>query len=207
MSTAALHIHDRVVVEREHLPQVLAYLNSKGYQVVGPTVREQAIVYETLTSLDDLPTGYTDEQDGGSYRLKRRHDRALFGYAVGPQSWKKFLHPPSVRLWQADRTEQGFRRASEQPETPKLAFFGVRSCELHAIAILDRVFMHGEYTDPIYRARREHLCIIAVNRRCRSARTGAHTWSTAGTLDHLCRRGKSLYNWHGPFSRGWACRL
>lgn len=163
MSTAALHIHDRVVVEREHLPQVLAYLNSNGYQVIGPTVREQAIVYDTLTSLDDLPIGYTDEQDGGSYRLKRRHDRALFGYAVGPQSWKKYLYPPSVRLWQADRTEQGFRIVNEQPETPKLAFFGVRSCELHAIAIQDRVFMRGEYTDPIYQARRENLCIIAVN--------------------------------------------
>ncbi|HEU0001650.1 MAG TPA: 4Fe-4S dicluster domain-containing protein [Ktedonobacteraceae bacterium] len=163
MSTTALHIHDRVVVEREHLPQVLAYLHSNGYQVIGPTVREQAIVYDTLTSLDDLPIGYTDEQDGGSYHLKRRHDQALFGYAVGPQSWKKYLYPPSVRLWQADRTEQGFRIVNEQPETPKLAFFGVRSCELHAIAIQDRVFMHGEYTDPIYRARRENLCIIVVN--------------------------------------------
>jgi formate hydrogenlyase subunit 6/NADH:ubiquinone oxidoreductase subunit I len=163
MSTAALHIHDRVVVEREHLPQVLAYLSSNGYQVVGPTVREQAIVYDTLTSLDDLPIGYTDEQDGGSYRLKRRHDEALFGYAVGPQSWKKFLHPPSVRLWQASRTEHGFQLASQQPETSKFAFIGVRSCELHAIAIQDRVFMHGEHTDPIYRARREQLCIIAVN--------------------------------------------
>ncbi len=163
MSTAALHVRDRVVVERECLPQVLAYLSSNGYQVIGPTVREQAIVYDTLTSLDDLPIGYTDEQDGGSYRLKRRHDQALFGYAVGPQSWKKFLHPPSVRLWQASRAEHGFQLTTEQPETPKFAFIGMRSCELHAIAIQDRVFMHGDLTDPIYRARREQLCIIAVN--------------------------------------------
>jgi sulfhydrogenase subunit beta (sulfur reductase) len=163
MSTAALQVHDRVVVEREHLPQVLTYLSSNGYRVIGPTVREQAIVYDTLTSLDDLPIGYTDEQDGGSYRLKRRHDRALFGYAVGPHSWKKFLHPPSVRLWQASRTEHGFRIAEEQPENPKYAFIGVRSCELHAIAVQDRVFMRGEHTDPIYQSRREQLCIIAVN--------------------------------------------
>src|SRR5579863_853951 len=163
MSTAALHVHDCVVVEREHLHQVLAYLRSNGYQVIGPTVREQAIVYDTLTSLDDLPIGYTDEQDGGSYRLKRRHDRALFGYAVGPQSWKKFLHPPSVRLWQASRTEHGFQIAPEQPEPFKYAFIGVRSCELHAIAVQDRVFTHGGHTDPTYRARRENLCIIAVN--------------------------------------------
>jgi formate hydrogenlyase subunit 6/NADH:ubiquinone oxidoreductase subunit I len=163
MTTAALQVGDRVVVEREHLPQVLAYLRSNGYQVIGPTVREQAIVYDTLTSLDDLPIGYTDEQDGGSYRLKRRQDRALFGYAVGPQAWKKFLHPPTVRLWQASRAEDGFLISGEQPETPKYAFIGVRSCELHAIAIQDRVFLHPVYTDPIYRARRENLCIIAVN--------------------------------------------
>jgi Pyruvate/2-oxoacid:ferredoxin oxidoreductase delta subunit len=163
MSTAPLHVRDRVIVEREHLPRLLAYLNSNGYQVIGPTVREQAIIYDTLTSLDDLPIGYTDEQDGGSYRLKRRQDQALFGYAVGPQSWKKVLYPPSVRLWQASRTEYGFQLAAEQPETSKFAFIGVRSCELHAIAIQDRVFMRGEHTDPAYQTRREQLCIIAVN--------------------------------------------
>jgi formate hydrogenlyase subunit 6/NADH:ubiquinone oxidoreductase subunit I len=161
MSTLALHLHDRVVVERDHLSEVMAYLSSKGYQVIGPTVREQAIIYDTLSSLDDLPVGYTDEQDGGSYRLKPRRDRALFGYAVGPQSWKKFLHPPSVRLWQAYRTDTGFRIAEDQQETPKFAFIGVRSCELHAIAIQDRVFL--QHNDPIYRERRAHLCIIAVN--------------------------------------------
>src|SRR5579872_7633811 len=143
MSMAPLRLHDRVIVEREHLSQVLAFLNSNGYQVIGPTVRDQAIVYDTLTSLDDLPVGYTDEQDGGSYRLKRRHDQALFGYAVGPQSWKKYLHPPSVRLWQANRTEEGFQFVAERPEAARFAFIGVRSCELHAIAIQDRVFMHG----------------------------------------------------------------
>ncbi len=163
MATTPLRLHDRVVVEREHLSQVLSYLRSSGYQVIGPTVREQAIVYDTLTSLDDLPIGYTDEQDGGSYRLKRRRDEALFGYAVGPQSWKKFLYPPSVRLWQASHSNKGFRIAKEQPETPKFAFIGVRSCELHAIAIQDRVFVHGQHSDPVYQARRENLCIIAVN--------------------------------------------
>ena len=163
MSTVPLHLHDHVVIEREHFSQVLAYLNDNGYQVIGPTVREHAIVYDTLTSLDDLPVGYTDEQDGGSYRLKRRHDEALFGYAVGPQSWKKMLFPPSLRLWQASRSDSGFHIVEEQSETPKFAFIGVRSCELHAIAIQDRVFMHGKHTDPTYRARREHLCIIAVN--------------------------------------------
>ena len=61
---------------------------------IGPTVRDDAIVYDEIEAIDDLPRGWTDEQDGGHYRLKRRDDDALFGYAVGPHSWKRFLHPP-----------------------------------------------------------------------------------------------------------------
>ena len=101
-----------------------------------------------LTSVDDLPVGYTDEQDGGSYRLKRRRDAALFGYNVGPHSWKKFLHPPIIRLWQAERTDSSFQIISERQQPEKLALLGVRSCELHAIAIQDRVFMHCSLPGP-----------------------------------------------------------
>jgi formate hydrogenlyase subunit 6/NADH:ubiquinone oxidoreductase subunit I len=39
----------------------------------------------------------------------------------------------------------------------------VRSCELHAIAVQDKVFLHGPYVDPIYKARRENLFIVAIN--------------------------------------------
>ena len=70
-------------------------------------MRDQAIVYDDIVSLADLPAGWTDEQDGGRYRLARRDDDALFGYAVGPHSWKKFLHPPVLRLWHAERNADG----------------------------------------------------------------------------------------------------
>ncbi len=39
----------------------------------------------------------------------------------------------------------------------------MRACELHAIAIQDRVFLDGAHVDPHYRARREGTFIIAVN--------------------------------------------
>jgi sulfhydrogenase subunit beta (sulfur reductase) len=163
MNTSLLQLHDQVVVDREHIQELFETLTRKGYQVVGPTVRDHAIVYDTLTSLVDLPIGYTDEQDGGTYRLKKRSDEAMFGYAVGPQSWKKFLFPPVMRLWQARREENGFEVIPESQEVPKFAFIGVRSCELHAISIQDKVFMRTEYTDPTYQSRRNNLCIVAVN--------------------------------------------
>ncbi len=154
---------DQAVLQFEHFQQLLVILSKRGYQVVGPTVRDGAIVYDTLTSVADLPVGYTDEQDGGTYRLKKRADNALFGYAVGPHSWKKFLHPPVLRLWRATREEHGFQVIPENQEAPKLAFIGVRSCELHAMAIQDAVFMRPGYTDPTYQLRRNNLCIVAIN--------------------------------------------
>src|SRR5215212_7919573 len=152
-----------VVVERADFGQLFTALQARGYQVLGPTVRTGAIVYAELDSDADLPAGWTDEQDGGHYRLKRRDDAALFGYAVGPQSWKQFLHPPLQRLWQADQGPAGFALTPEPLEEPKWAFLGVRACELHAIGIQDRVFLQGPYVDPHYAARRSNVFIIAVN--------------------------------------------
>ena len=94
----------------------------RGYTVVGPTVRDQAIVYDEIGSSADLPIGWTDEQDGGHYRLRRREDEALFGYNVGPHSWKRYQLPPEVRLWRARRDEHGeLTELAEAPrETPAL---------------------------------------------------------------------------------------
>jgi sulfhydrogenase subunit beta (sulfur reductase) len=163
MAPEPLAIGAQVTVERSGLNHLLDALKKRGYRVVGPTMGDGAIVYDEISSLDDLPAGWTDEQEGGNYRLKKRSDGALFGYAVGPHSWKKFLHPPVLRLWQADRTGAGFRVAEQSDEPPRFAFLGVRSCELQAIAVQDRVFLGGPHIDPVYQARRQQAFLIALN--------------------------------------------
>jgi sulfhydrogenase subunit beta (sulfur reductase) len=154
---------DRLTITRDGLQTLLVALRRQGYRLLGPRLRDGAIVYDEIGGIADLPAGWGDEQDGGYYRLKRRSDEALFGYAVGPQSWKRFLHPPTLRLWRAERDGEGLRVVPEAEPDSKLAFVGVRSCELHAIAIQDRVFLGGPYVDPDYRARRERAFVIAVN--------------------------------------------
>jgi ferredoxin len=151
-------------IDRGALDALFAALSKRGFELIGPTVRDGAIVYDGIATSDDLPVGWTDEQDGGTYRLRRRDDDALFGYAVGPQSWKRFLHPPELKLWRARRDADGELEITEESDDPPAyAFIGVRSCELHAIAIQDRVLMEGAYPDPFYRARREGAFIVAVN--------------------------------------------
>src|SRR6516164_10464187 len=121
----------QLVMARSHLDQLLEAITRRGFRLIGPTVRDGAIVYDEIASSADLPAGWTDDQDGGTYRLRARGDRALFGYAVGPHSWKKFLFPPATRLWQARRTDDGgFRISEDREDPPKFAFIGVRSCEL-----------------------------------------------------------------------------
>jgi sulfhydrogenase subunit beta (sulfur reductase) len=153
-----------VLIDPEAVSDLIAVLRARGYRVLGPTVRDRAIVYEELDTGEDLPIGWTDRQDGGTYRLERREDEARFGYAVGPHSWKQFLFPPRIRLWRARRTGDAAPEVEEEPvdETP-LALLGVRSCELHAIAIQDRVFIGGSYVERDYAARRENVFVVAVN--------------------------------------------
>lgn len=145
------------------LQALIEALLRRGYRVLGPTIRDQAIIYDDLAAITDLPQGWTDEQDGGRYRLRRRDDDALFGYAVGPHSWKQFLHPPLQRLWRSERDSAGLRIVPEAPPAERFAFIGVRACELHAIAIQDRVLTGGPQVDPHYRARREGAFLVAVN--------------------------------------------
>jgi formate hydrogenlyase subunit 6/NADH:ubiquinone oxidoreductase subunit I len=56
-----------------------------------------------------------------------------------------------------------FEMVPENHPPTKYAFLGVRSCELHAIAIQDTVFLTPGRTDPTYQSRRSDLCMIAIN--------------------------------------------
>jgi ferredoxin len=152
------------LIERSELQALLEALRRRGFTPFGPTVRQGAIVHDELESAADLPGGWTDVQEGGTYRLERRDDEALFGHNVGPESWKRELFPPTLELWRARRTDGGELEVTEHaPERPRLALIGVRSCDLHAIAVQDRVFVEGQWADPDYAARREGAFIVAVN--------------------------------------------
>lgn len=134
-----------------------------GYRVVGPTIAEAAITYDEVRAVDDLPRGWTDEQSGGHYRLKRRDDDAWFGFVVGPHSWKRYLFPPRITVASAERTADDWQLSDAVEDEPPYAFLGVRACELAAIAVQDRTFINDRYADPIYRRRRERALLIAIN--------------------------------------------
>ncbi|MEE8332017.1 MAG: 4Fe-4S dicluster domain-containing protein [Acidimicrobiia bacterium] len=152
-----------VVVDRSDIGVLFDALTADGYAVIGPTHRDDAIVLGEVTSPDDLPAGWTDSQDGGSYRLERRSDEALFGYSVGPHSPKRYLFPPRTALFDLDRSNGSLTFTQREVSTTKYAFIGLRACELAAIAIQDRVFTGSGVVDRTYAGTREDMLVVAVN--------------------------------------------
>jgi ferredoxin len=163
---------EKAVIDCDGLASLIAALRQASYQVIGPKAADGAITYEPVDELRQLASGWIDEQQGGSYRLIRS-GKALFGHTVGPHTWKRYLFPPSHRLWHSQRGEAGFTIVPEpEPDIP-YAFLGVRACELKAIAIQDKVFGYNgnakpgangiAYTDSGYAARRKAAFLIAVN--------------------------------------------
>ena len=152
-----------LVIDKPDLARLIGRLWERGYTVVGPTVAQGAIIFDEVRRLEQLPIGWTDEQEAGTYRLKRRDDEAYFGYAVGPHSWKKYLFPSRLTLFTIENTANSFTVHPGSEPVKTYAFLGVRSCDLHAIEIQDRVFLEGPFVDPHYQARRQPAFIIAVN--------------------------------------------
>jgi ferredoxin len=156
------HAQTPRTLERGDLDRLIEALQRRGHTVMGPVVRDGAIVLGTIANASDLPMGVGDEQDAARYRLTQAGGPELFGFNLGPSSWKRFLHPPLVRLWRARRLASGLEFTEGAEPAPRHAFLGVRACELQAIAIQDRVFLAGPTADPVYRARRETAFLVVV---------------------------------------------
>ncbi len=145
------------------LKGLVASLSAGGYRVLGPLEKEGAIVYGEIESPEGLPRGIRDEQSSGKYRIRAQPgDTRFFGYVPGPHSWKRFLFPSSLKLFTSVRNGRGFRIEYSATRQDKLAFIGVRPCEIAALELQDKVFTDGPYADTHYRALRAGTFIVAV---------------------------------------------
>ena len=150
-------MREPVVLDRDGLDDLISVLRAEGYRVIGPTVRDTAIVLDSLESGDNLPVGWGVETGPGRYRLTKRSDSAVFGHSAGPQSWKQYLHPAHQQLW-SEAQDGTFCAPATQPV--KYAFLGVRACDLAAIGILETVLSAGGRSSA---GLVENLFVIAAN--------------------------------------------
>ncbi len=142
--------------------ELVRALQRRGFSVIAPAIEDDIVVLREYGPADTLPRGYSDTQDGGSYRLTRTGDDRLFAYAAAPQGFKRVLWPPRQTLYESRRTADRLEILPVTEEPKKLALFAARACEIDAIAILDGVFDNGDFADPGYWARRRDAFVVLV---------------------------------------------
>ena len=182
MSPSKLPVGSFTRIEKQQLQAVIDRLQQIGYRTIGPQLADEAVVYDDLDTVDQLPIGWLDEQDGGTYRL-RQEGGAWFDYVVGPHSLKSFLFPPRDTLLSLERTDEGWEISPPDPPARPVAAIGLRGCDLHALRIQDRVFLGDQYVDPAYQSRRELLFVAAVNCRRAAATCFCHCMGTGPVVD------------------------
>jgi len=157
------NVSPQAILERDDFQALIDSLSSHGYKIIGPTIRGDAIVYDDISGLDDLPIGWIDRQENGRYRLARHKKKMLFAHVVPQHSWKRFLYPVQETIWSAERSGKKLNVHPREEDGVRQAFIGVRSCDLHAIQIQDKILLEGAYTSSTYARRREQSFIVAVN--------------------------------------------
>lgn len=101
---------------KQELGRLIGNLWNGGYTVIGPQVRDEAIVYDEIRQLGDLPRGVHDVQQPGKYRIVDAGHDNYFEFNVGPHSWKQFLFPPQLPVASGSREDSGWTFKTTQPD-------------------------------------------------------------------------------------------
>ena len=146
----------------DDLDRLLEALRADGRTIIGPVVRDEAIILDEITSADDLPAGRGAETAPGRYRLTRREDARRFDHAVGPMSPKRWTFPPRAPIRVGKRTASGVRFArfgssSCPPRAPRRAGLRARRPRHPGSRPARRPAIDGDY-----RARRAATFVVAV---------------------------------------------
>jgi len=171
---------------REALQTLFDTLASNGYDCIGPRIRDSAIVFDAIADASDLPVGIQAHQSPGEYRLEDLGHGRCFAWANGPQALKPLLFQPQETLWRCTRNEDGRLQFNEvAPASARRAVIGVRACDLAALTLHDKHFLHQQ-ADPGYRIRRTDLLLVAVDcghpaETCFCASTGDGPTVAGGT--------------------------
>ena len=160
------------------LEQLITVLRDDGYQTVAPVEQDGAVLWSSISSVTDLPTGRREEQLPGCYRIADS-DSAYFGINHGFQSLKSLTFKARQLLVRFTKDENGIHFETSAPQAEKIAVIGARACDVAALQIQQKVFESGEFADPYFRENRENMLLVAVNCKfaqatcfCASTQTG-----------------------------------
>lgn len=128
--------------------------------LIGPAIDGGVLILKEI-DFHHLPSGFRDSQSPGHYRLLNEKDENIFSFSNGPDSFKRFLHPPFKEVFGFSKTKKGLQITEPLEKNIPIAFFGMRSCDIEALRILDKVF--SGLDGNTYHVIRKNSFIIGLN--------------------------------------------
>lgn len=124
------------IITKQEFPKFVASL-MPDYRVVGPVTYQNGYAFADIESPEDLQLEYTT--------------------TILPP--KKYLLPTRDVLLNYNKKDG--TQIEPPPEPVPTVIFGVHTCDVHAIQLLDKVFSTG-HVDPNYIARRENTLVVSI---------------------------------------------
>lgn len=149
-------------IKKEHLKLIFDILKT-SYRIIGPKVEDNVIVLTEITNFHDIPAGYREQQGRGTYRLGSGKDHQTFSFSVGPDSFKRFMSPSIRKNFAFKKSKSRISINPPEYREKPTAFIGMRSCDIEALRLLDKVFLEGHVKDAGYDSLRRNSLIIGVN--------------------------------------------
>jgi formate hydrogenlyase subunit 6/NADH:ubiquinone oxidoreductase subunit I len=129
------------VINKDFIIPLLRKLQ-KEYEIIAPVkLKGEDVVFNVITSVDEICLEYKNT-------------------LIPP---KRFLFPQSEVIFKYKRLSNGdYQIQPAKFIENKRIIFGIRSCDVKGILILDKVFISGEYKDLYYQTRRENTTLISI---------------------------------------------
>lgn len=125
------------ILEKDRVPDLVQGLAAE-YEIIGPVAKEDQFVFAPISDPSELRLNYTTT-------------------LLPPKRW--FL-PSEERLMQFDLRDESV--STEGVLAPPRVLFGVHSCDVHSLQLLDKVFL-SDVIDPFYAARREATVVVGIS--------------------------------------------
>jgi len=109
------------------------------FEVVAPVTRYGEVLFESLSDANEVTLDY--------------------GNTLMPP--KEFFLPPTETLFSFTSSKGGFSIALPEEAEKRRVLFGIRPCDVNALAILDKVFS-GEQRDEYYLDKRQRTTLVAI---------------------------------------------
>jgi ferredoxin len=102
------------------------------------------------------------KEDNVLFETIGKDGEPFFAYLNSKNAPKNVFFPHTETLMKFTRTPKGMAFSSEANKADQSVLFGVRPCDAHSFALLDKLFDQEKYQDAYYVAKRQNTTVIAM---------------------------------------------